>query len=45
VEGLEPGAVVAVDSFNRIHDGAKVAIRPSAGATPSMRILRPSAVP
>jgi membrane fusion protein, multidrug efflux system len=31
VEDLEPGAVVAADSFNRIHDGAKVAIRPSGG--------------
>jgi multidrug efflux system membrane fusion protein len=31
VEGFEAGAVVAADSFNRIHDGAKVAIRRSGG--------------
>jgi multidrug efflux system membrane fusion protein len=31
VEGLEPDAVVAADSFNRISDGTKVAIRPSGG--------------
>ena len=30
VQDLEPGAVVAADSFNRLSDGAKVAIRPSA---------------
>jgi membrane fusion protein, multidrug efflux system len=27
VEGLEPGAVVAADSFNRLSDGTKVAVR------------------
>lgn len=33
VEGIEPGAVVAADSFNKLTDGAKVIIRPSgAGA-------------
>jgi multidrug efflux system membrane fusion protein len=31
VEGLPPGAVVAADSFNRISDGAKIAVR--SGAT------------
>jgi membrane fusion protein, multidrug efflux system len=31
VKGLEPRAVIAADSFNRIRDGAKVAIRPSGG--------------
>ena len=30
--GLEPGALVAVDSFNRLNDGAKVTIRPPADA-------------
>ena len=30
VQGLQPGAVVAADSFNRLSDGAKVTIRPSA---------------
>jgi membrane fusion protein, multidrug efflux system len=32
VQDLQPGAVVAADSFNRLSDGAKVAIRPSASA-------------
>jgi membrane fusion protein, multidrug efflux system len=32
VQDLPPGAVVAADSFNRLNDGAKVAIRPSGGA-------------
>jgi multidrug efflux system membrane fusion protein len=31
VQGLQPGAVVAADSFNRLSDGVKVAIRPAAG--------------
>ena len=31
VEGLEPGAVVATDNFNRLTDGAKVTLRPAAG--------------
>jgi multidrug efflux system membrane fusion protein len=31
VEGLEPDAVVAADSFNRINDGTKVAIRSGGG--------------
>jgi multidrug efflux system membrane fusion protein len=30
VQGLQPGAVVTADSFNRLSDGAKVAIRPAA---------------
>jgi multidrug efflux system membrane fusion protein len=30
VQGLQPGAVVAADSFNRLTDGAKVAVRPAA---------------
>ena len=32
VEGLQPGSVVAADSFNRLSDGAKVAVRLSASA-------------
>jgi multidrug efflux system membrane fusion protein len=32
VQDLEPGSVVAADSFNRLSDGAKVAVRPSASA-------------
>jgi multidrug efflux system membrane fusion protein len=35
VEGLEPGAVVAADGFNRLTDGAKVAIRPLASTAGS----------
>jgi len=31
VQGLQPGAVVAADSCNRLSDGVKVAIRPAAG--------------
>ena len=31
VEGLDPGAAVAADNFNRLTDGAKVTIRPAAG--------------
>ena len=31
VEDLEPGAVMAADNFNRLTDGAKVALRPAAG--------------
>jgi multidrug efflux system membrane fusion protein len=30
VDGIDPGTVVAADSFNKLTDGAKVAIRPSA---------------
>jgi len=30
VEGIDPGTVVAADSFNKLTDGAKVLIRPSA---------------
>lgn len=30
VQGLEQGAVVAADGFNRVTDGAKVAVRPAA---------------
>jgi multidrug efflux system membrane fusion protein len=32
VQDLETGSIVAADSFNRLSDGAKVAIRPSASA-------------
>jgi len=32
VEDLQAGSIVAADSFNRLSDGAKVAIRPSASA-------------
>jgi multidrug efflux system membrane fusion protein len=35
VAGLEPGAVVATDSFNRLTDGAKVAVRPPASPAAS----------
>ncbi len=35
VQDLQPGAVVAADSFNRLNDGAKIAIRPAAGETKS----------
>jgi len=31
VEGLEPGAVVATDNFNRLTDGVKVTIRSATG--------------
>jgi hypothetical protein len=31
VQDLQPGAVVAADSFNRLSDGVKIAIRPSVG--------------
>src|SRR5258707_2666188 len=30
VQGLQPGSIVAADSFNRLSDGTKVTIRPSA---------------
>jgi membrane fusion protein, multidrug efflux system len=33
VQGLQPGAVVAADSFNRLSDGAKIAVRSDAPAT------------
>jgi multidrug efflux system membrane fusion protein len=29
LQGLVPGAVVAADSFNRLADGAKIAVRPA----------------
>jgi len=32
VEGIDPGTVVAADNFNRLTDGAKVAVRPGAAA-------------
>jgi multidrug efflux system membrane fusion protein len=32
VQDLQPGSVVAADSFNRLSDGAKVTVRPSASA-------------
>jgi multidrug efflux system membrane fusion protein len=34
VEGLEPGQIVAADNFNRLQDGARVAIRKSEGGPP-----------
>jgi len=33
VEGIEPGAVLAADNFNRLTDGAKVTVRSSTNAT------------
>jgi multidrug efflux system membrane fusion protein len=33
VEGIEPGAVVAADNFNRLTDGAKVTVRSQTNAT------------
>jgi membrane fusion protein, multidrug efflux system len=37
VQDLQPGSIVAGDSFNRLSDGAKVAMRPSApAAKPAM---------
>jgi len=33
VQSLQPGAVVAADSFNRLSDGAKIAVRPAATET------------
>ncbi|MEY2519996.1 MAG: rane fusion protein multidrug efflux system, partial [Verrucomicrobiota bacterium] len=35
VQGLEPGAVVAADGFNRLTEGAKVAVRPAASTAAS----------
>jgi multidrug efflux system membrane fusion protein len=35
VQGLEPGAVVAADGFNRLTEGAKVAVRPVASTAAS----------
>lgn len=35
VDGLEPGAVVAADNFNRLTDGAKVTVRPAGGESKS----------
>jgi multidrug efflux system membrane fusion protein len=44
VEGLEPGAVVAADNFNRLTDGAKVNVRPASTGSetnaPARRTLR-----
>jgi multidrug efflux system membrane fusion protein len=40
VQGLEPGAVVATDSFNRLTDGAKVAVRPATPAASSPQPAR-----
>ena len=34
VSGLEPGAIVAADNFNRLTDGAKVTIRAAGGGPP-----------
>ena len=34
LSGLEPGAIVAADNFNRLTDGAKVTIRPAGGGPP-----------
>jgi len=33
IEGIEPGAVVAADNFNRLTDGAKVTVRSTTNAT------------
>ncbi|HWL72557.1 MAG TPA: multidrug transporter subunit MdtA, partial [Burkholderiaceae bacterium] len=35
VQGLQPGAVVAADNFNRLSDGAKVSVRSAGGAAQS----------
>jgi len=35
VQDLQPGSIVAADSFNRLNDGTKVTIRPSASAAKS----------
>ena len=35
VQGLQPGAVVAADNFNRLSDGAKVSVRSTDGAAQS----------
>jgi membrane fusion protein, multidrug efflux system len=35
VQGLQAGAVVAADNFNRLSDGAKVSVRPTGGAAQS----------
>jgi membrane fusion protein, multidrug efflux system len=40
VQGLEPGAIVAADSFNRLTDGAKVAVRSAAPAPSSPQPAR-----
>jgi membrane fusion protein, multidrug efflux system len=32
VQGVQPGAVVAADNFNRLSDGTNVALRSSGGA-------------
>lgn len=40
VQGLEPGAVVAADSFNRLTDGAKVAVRRPASTAGSPQPAR-----
>lgn len=41
VEGLEPGAVVAADNFNRLTDGATVTVRPAAGERTQRQGQRP----
>jgi multidrug efflux system membrane fusion protein len=41
VEGLEPGAIVAADNFNRLTDGAKVTVRPAAGERTQRQGQRP----
>jgi multidrug efflux system membrane fusion protein len=35
IQGLEPGAVVAANSFNRLNDGTKVTVRPNAAPAKS----------
>jgi multidrug efflux system membrane fusion protein len=40
VQGLEPGGVVAADGFNRLTDGAKVAVRPVASTASSPQPAR-----
>jgi multidrug efflux system membrane fusion protein len=37
VEGLEAGAVIITDNFNRLVEGAKVMVRPPAGSAPNKR--------
>jgi multidrug efflux system membrane fusion protein len=41
VQDIEPGAIVAADSFNRLNDGTRVALRP-AGASVAARASGPN---
>jgi multidrug efflux system membrane fusion protein len=45
VDGIDPGTVVAADSFNKLTDGAKVLVRPAAGGRGGRRQKNPSASP